>query len=284
MKTIRVVAALALCALAAAGAAAQDLSAYVVSTRVDWFSQKLVVDISLDLAKAGLRMPAARSEAGLAVTRDLADLARGGVFSLLVDSYRDVGQTTSDGTISVDDLLGFLNKGARTGARFSSDFASYRATYEFPLTRLSELFVRHTVPHEPPPSLRFVPTKRYTGVVIYAAGEYPVQGEHVDARLVPALFPRIYDETMSLVLERNMMDPAAIRRWGLVAYASDLSDPSLESRVGDDPLRIMAYRVFGTNRTDIVITEEDALKILNLADNRALLREGRVVVVLDAAE
>ncbi|MCX7023794.1 MAG: hypothetical protein NT080_04150 [Spirochaetes bacterium] len=259
-------------------------SPYVVGARIDWLGQKLVVDISLDLGKAALRMPQARSEAERMVTRDLSSLIKDAVFAILVDSWRDVGATTDDGTLGIDELLGLLGGGTRTSARFSGDFTKYLTSYEFALTRLSALYVRHSIPYDVPPSLRFVPTKPYTGIVIYAAGLYPVQGEFIKAALAPCLFPRIYDENMSLVLERNMMSPDAVRRWGTVAYAKELAGSSLEARVGDDPIRIMAYRVFGTNRTDIVITEEDSLKILNLPENRALLREGRIVVILDAPE
>jgi hypothetical protein len=51
--------------------------------------------------------------------------------------------------------------------------------------------------------------------------------------------------------------------------------------VGSNPLRILAREVFGLNPTDPVIDREDALKILSSENNRRLLREGRVVLVLN---
>jgi hypothetical protein len=56
---------------------------------------------------------------------------------------------------------------------------------------------------------------------------------------------------------------------------------SLEERVGDEPLKILAYEVFGTLRTDLVITRDDALRLLSRPENVRLITEGRVVIVCD---
>ncbi len=86
---------------------------------------------------------------------------------------------------------------------------------------------------------------------------------------------------MNTILERNIVEPDAIRRWGIVGYTDDLATAALEERTGDNPLRIAAMGVFGTARTDLIISREEALRILALPENRALLKEGRVVVVVD---
>ena len=54
-----------------------------------------------------------------------------------------------------------------------------------------------------------------------------------------------------------------------------------QDRVGKDPLRIKARQVYGTNRTDPVISDPDALRILTVPENLELLRHGKVVVILD---
>ena len=257
-------------------------SPYIVKTRIDWFNLKLVADIGLDLAKANLRMPAAGLEAQRMIARDLANLIKDDILGLLVDSSRNISSTMLDDTLNIEDLLESIKKCKRTDAHFSYDLNMYQTTWEFSLIDFSALYVRHTVPYEPPPSLYYVPTKSYSGIIIYAAGPFPVKGEFVNSRLFPCLFPRIFDSKMNLVLERNMMIPENLKKWGMVAYAADISSSALETRVGNDPLRIMAFNIFGSNRTDIVITEEDALKILNLPENRELLKNGRIVVIIDS--
>jgi hypothetical protein len=57
--------------------------------------------------------------------------------------------------------------------------------------------------------------------------------------------------------------------------------PEISAVVGDRPLRIHAAGVFGINPTDPVINREDALLIISTAENRSLLREGRLAIILD---
>jgi hypothetical protein len=91
---------------------------------------------------------------------------------------------------------------------------------------------------------------------------------------------------MGLVYDRNMTDSEA----GMVCYVSRESilarspsglDETLLSRVGTNPLRIMARGVFGETPTDPIIDREDARVNLTSEVNRRLLREGRVALVLD---
>ncbi|GAB1481739.1 hypothetical protein MASR2M78_05540 [Treponema sp.] len=51
-------------------------------------------------------------------------------------------------------------------------------------------------------------------------------------------------------------------------------------RVGKDPLRILARSLFGVRATDPIIDRDDALKIISSEENRRLLKEGRLVIVL----
>ena len=90
-------------------------------------------------------------------------------------------------------------------------------------------------------------------------------------RLTPSLFPKVWDASMNLVYEKNMVNPDTARQRGIVHYASSLEEGELSDRIGDDPLRIVARRVFGKNRTDPVISRDDALKILTDPANRKLL-------------
>jgi len=50
---------------------------------------------------------------------------------------------------------------------------------------------------------------------------------------------------------------------------------------GTGPLRIFARGVFGIKPTDLIIDDSDALLIISSQENRRLLSEGRVVIILD---
>jgi hypothetical protein len=91
---------------------------------------------------------------------------------------------------------------------------------------------------------------------------------------------------MNLIYERSMLE---IGNVNMVRYAPPQSifqrNPSglsaeLQQVVGDRPLRIFARGVFGINPTDLIIDRSDALLIIS-EENRRLLSEGRVVIVLD---
>jgi len=256
-------------------------SPYLAELQLDWRQGTMTVVVEMDLAASGIRLPSGRSEAEKAIARKAPDLVRDSIVSIVLDSYRTVDDSIDDGSINPEALRDFIEAGKRLDTAMSSDMARMRASYRWNLSELAGLYVRHTIPTALPEADRFVPTRAYTGIIVFVQGEYAVRGEHRPGRLVPSLFPRIFDDEMNPILSRNHVDPAALRAEGLAAFAKGLDDPVIELRAGDDPLRIMAYQIFGTLRTDIIITRTDALKILGDPANRELIRTGRIVFVMD---
>jgi len=163
---------------------------------------------------------------------------------------------------------------------------SFSATYSLGLDAVAALFLSGARPSSIRAPLQERPTRDYTGIVIYAKGELPVHGESISGKAEPCLFPRVYDDEMSLFLDRTIVAPEVlagsgeVAEGGVLGYASTLGVET-GKRVGEDPMRIMAKELFGDDRTDYIISREDALRILSSAANRELLRQGKVVVVLD---
>jgi hypothetical protein len=256
-------------------------SPYLAELQLDWQQGTMTAVVEMDLAASGIRLPSGRSEGERAIARKAPDLVRDTVTALVLDSYRTVDDSLDDGSIDPEALRDFIESGKRLDTVMSRDMARMRASYRWNLAELAGLYVRHTTPTALPEADRFVPTRAYTGIIIYVQGEYAVRGEHRSGHLIPSLFPRIYDDEMNPILSRNHVDPTAVRAGGIAAFARNLDDPVVERRAGDDPLRIMAYQIFGTLRTDIIITRTDALKILSDPANRELVRTGRIVFILD---
>lgn len=261
-------------------AAAAPGGAISAESKVDWVSRTLNIDVELDLAAAGIRLPAGRLEAERLVERELPGLSKPAVFAIPVDSWRDVGATASAGELDINGVVGLAASARRETAAFSRDMRRFEARYAISLDTVAGLYVRgqQAVPLRAP--LGYTPSRAYTGIVIYAEGELPVRGERVAERLRPCLFPRIYDEDMVPILERRNVDPGALAAWGPVGYAAAVG-AGADDRVGDDPLRVIARAVFGTNRTDIVLSRDDAARILALPENRKLVEEGRILVILE---
>jgi hypothetical protein len=283
-KALRRIAIILMAAATALAAASQEVSPdyYAVGERTDWEGRSLDISIDLDLVKAGLRLPSGRGEAERMIERDLPLILKEAVLGLPVDSRRSVEACIDDGTLVPDDLLGLADDVVPGTAAFSKNLRLFHADYSLPLEAVAALFIHHRTALLPDAPLEYRPTRDFTGIVIYAQGPLPVHGERATEALRPCLFPRIYDETMKVLLERNTVAPESLAAWGELGYATSL-DAAARRRVGDDPIRVDATAFFGTDRTDILLSQEDALKILASPANRGLLAAGRVIVIVSPA-
>ena len=152
---------------------------------------------------------------------------------------------------------------------------------------LASEFVTHTRTAPIDRRLGWTPHIDYTGILIYAADELPLFGTDELVVPGPALFPGFYyirepGDLLYRLAEKVHFGPLQLERTGPVAYTNDVQAVGHADRLGPRPLRILAAGVFGRTGTDLVLSEEDALQIMASEHNRALLREGRVVVVLAA--
>ena len=86
---------------------------------------------------------------------------------------------------------------------------------------------------------------------------------------------------MNLIYEKNIVDPDQAKKHSIVLYTGTLDDSEYRDRIGTEPLRIIARGVFGDNRTDPIISNEDAERILAKKENIELLRQGKIVIVCD---
>lgn len=264
---------------AAATAAAQP--AMSASSAMDWGTEQIHSNITLDTEKAGISLPTGRNAAIRQLDMEIPSLLKDTFFSIVVDSSNRLGDIVETGSVSLQELDEILEQGTKTPPAFSRDLATLSLNHTVSFARVGSLFIRHSKPYVPDMPLETTPTRTWTGILIDARGALPVHGEYVSDRLTPSLFPKIWDTSMNRVYEKNMVTPETARQRGIVHYASSLEEAELSDRIGNDPLRIAARQVFGTYRTDPVISRDDALKILTSAENRKLLAEGKVVIVCD---
>ena len=203
---------------------------------------------------------------------------------MVYDSYRSVADISRGNPDVLASLfsIGTDKKPEKIHLNANLDTVIVRYTYDlFPT--IMKVFTNHQVANEPEKVLSYVPSLDYTGIVIFAKGEYPIHGENNGkeryAGLTPSLRPRIYDDNMRLVAAPEMIDPVALTMWGVVAYTDSTDITKNSHRIGPFPLLTMARAVFGDNRTDLLIPEDSALKILSNANNRELIRQGRILII-----
>jgi hypothetical protein len=177
----------------------------------------------------------------------------------------------------------------RESAAFARDLHAVVVVYRFPLfgeQGLAASFVQHERAFPVPRLLGFAPARSFTGLVILARASSRATARPARANR-PALLPRLYDEDLNPVLSAEMCDPQALRKWGVAAYAYSGEEAALQAfqdRIGTTPLRTMARGVFGRNATDILLSTEVARQLLTRQHNRDLLREGKILILIDPPE
>ncbi|MDR0637308.1 MAG: polymerase [Spirochaetaceae bacterium] len=257
---------------------------------IDWEKMELSFEISLDLAESGNKLPAGRTASEAELNRLYPVLARPVLEGLPVDSSSTVGSCIEEGRLDpsftddiaamADDLPPFL----------STDFRSIRSVYKLDIsaaaTRITAQISSRQGPALAEPPLNPADSGAYTGIIIIADGELPIHGKRAAALPLPSLAPKIWDSGMNLLFDRNKTQNGAIPFYYMDAENIFSSRPGglssgAEAVVGTNPLRIIAVEVFGERPTDLVIATTDAVKILSNEDNRRLLREGKLVIILN---
>jgi hypothetical protein len=274
--------------LTALGGNAQEAGADIRGT-VSWERMEITAAVTLDLPSAGIRIPVERSRAEELIRAEYPRLIRSCLLSLPVDSSGTVEDKINQGELSLSAVNTFIRSSRQVPPALSPDLASMSSQYTIDMYTVAASLIRHRRPAEITRTLTPSPAAAYTGIIIIADRDLPVQGRTVLAPIQPCLFPKIWDTENNLIYERNMVEPGIGRSSGIVRYVTENAlfrpTPSgLEGELlewaGPNPLRIIARGVFGIRPTDPVIDREDALLIISSEENRQLLREGKVILVV----
>lgn len=112
--------------------------------------------------------------------------------------------------------------------------------------------------------------KSYSGLIIDARG----------LEVKPAMYPKLITSSKKVIYDIKNANPNIVIQKGLVGYKEDLEKAKNSSRVGDNPLVIEALSVEGEYGADIVLTEKDATKILEVNSATNFLSKAKVVIVI----
>jgi hypothetical protein len=269
---------------AAAGASIVSEPGYAVTGMVDWAAGAIDVEISHALNPATPSLVRAKGDAEAEIQSRLSDFLIRAIANVTVDSSHTFGDLLG----ADPELFARVSQLARGGLKdeifLSSDFSSLTMHYSLSLFGAQGI-VSPLYPSRETPIRRrlgYVTTRKFTGVLISAAGILPESGTTRMVTARPALFPRLWDEQMNLVLDKGMCSPQALSRWGMVGYAQKLDDPVVSLRAGVLPLRLAARAVFGDKATDIMISTDGVRQLLALPENISLLQQGKIVIVYNS--
>lgn len=253
-----------------------------VKSSVQWEKGFFLSETSMNIKAAGLTMPSARGTGVERINMELPLLVKEALFTLPVDSSNTLEDAVAQGIITLDQVAQIISDGETGASYFKDNMETLTIPHSTLLTNIGAVFIKHSTPYIQESFLDYTPTRQYTGIIIDARGTLPVHGESVNERLQPCLFPKIWDTNMNLIYERNTVEPETAKKFGLVQYTDISGSKNYENRVGRDPLRITARAIFGQNRTDILISREDAKKIYGQEENINLLKQGRVLIICDS--
>lgn len=207
-----------------------------------------------------------------------------------------------------NERISFLLEGFVQGAQVvttSKSGSTVNVSLQAPIRGVQGLLTKiygFYIPEPPPPKVEPIKpivisqAKAFTGVVI-------------DARKVsitPALFPKITDTQNREVYSVGQVKQEQLQKRGMASYAlvsrdakisklfpramvvqasfsPSTSSPSqsLVKRQGESPLLVQVHSVDGTIPSDIVLTDQDAAKLAGIGENTDILKDCRVVIVMN---
>lgn len=251
------------------------------TSRIDWTKSEFISDIYLDTQKAEIAIPSGKKTAMSVTEKQIPALIKDQLLSINVSSDKQLGDLVLDGSITLEQITDLIDSGKKSPGIFTGGTLTMKTVHTLNLKEISAFLIKHHFPYKNPKPIETVASRAYTGIIIDARGKLQVHGEFVEDKTEPSFFPKIWDKEMNLIYERNMAEPENVEKNGLVRYDWRDDESFYQDRIGRDPLRIQAREVYGEIRTDPVISREDALKILTVPENLELLRQGKVVILLD---
>lgn len=250
-------------------------------SRINWVTKDFTSELSLDVEKTNLQMPSGKKSASMQIKSKMPQLIQTPLLSLFNDSNTALADMLIQNQLTFDQIQDFILSGYKTPDVFTKDMKNLNTTNKNNINDIEKLLVHHTVASKITVPINTVFSRAYTGIIIDARGSYPVHGEYIESEVYPSLFPQVWDENMNPIFERNMVDPEVVKESGLCGFHYSEDNYLYQDRIGADPLYIRATQVYGRNRTDPVIKSKDALKILSIPENRQLIKEGKVVILLN---
>ena len=248
---------------------------------INWVTRDFTTELAMDTEASGLNMPSGKKTASRQIKSKMPPLIQGPLLSLFHDSEKNLSDMVIDEQITLDQIYHFIMGGYKTPDVFSQDLKYLQTKNTVNTNNLTKQLIRHNYSYNPEKPIEIVASRAYSGIIIDARGALPVHGEYVKSETFACFFPRVWDEEMETVYERNIVNPQIIKEKDMVAYHYSDDTTLYEDRIGGDPLYIKAIQVFGRNRTDPVIKHKDALKIFTIPENVELLKQGKVVILLD---
>ena len=212
----------------------------------------------------------------------------------IVNGVNVTSETTVSGAM-FDDVIKTQVQGAIRGARkvgepkYLSD-TSVEVVYEVSMNNISRALLPMA---ERAPVLSYESVAE-TGTTTVAAGQgggaaaapasSGVTGIIIDGSglgLRPAMSPRILNQSGTVLYGPGQYDRDYAAANGVVGYAKTLGQAKADTRVQGNPLVLRGASASGTAKTDVIISNADAKKLVSAGRSAGLLQDCRIMFVLN---
>ncbi len=252
-----------------------------VDYSVNWEKQQLeivIISIFSDITKS---LPSVKYSAEKNINKRLNYILLNGIELLTIDSRTKGADFIKMHPYTVNSIFNTVPSMIKEHSLFTPDFKSLNVKYTLNIyPDIAAMFIPHSRVSTVTPILGFIPSADFSGIVIYVDNILPMYGKQNTGSFSPSLFPKIFDEKLNLVIGPLMVDPKRIMESGIVGYQG-LSDSLDLTRIGQNPLKIKARKIFGINNTDLIISKRDADKILSRENNIDLITQGKILIIHD---
>ena len=252
-----------------------------ITTDVDWEKKTLQVEMTAPISEES-NQPTGRYKTEQFIIRKTPVTTGEVLLPLIVNSSNTLEDLVERDPVLLRKLENLSQVMQKIFTTATPDRKKLTVRYELPLfPYVADLLIHHEKPFSYPLNPSYVPNEEFTGIVIYAAEPLPwIDSGREDEILMPCLFPRLFTPERKEIHSMELTYPEALSRWGNAGYSYSTNISQISDRVGVYPYRTMARAIYGTKKTDLILSEEAATMISGSQHNRELLRQGKVIIIL----
>ncbi len=251
---------------------------------INWGSGKIAATGFSEPAQKQTSGQAIRNEAPSAARQKAVNILAGLVGGLSLSGGRTVADTMDRVPSIAEKISEMVRSAPVVQQRFLSDGAAEIVIEMSIYGGFSQLILPEDIRHIEAIQSMNVTKENQGPTEKTGAGGSPTGGLVIDARdlgITPAMMFTVFDENGRSVYGSAYVSREYAVQWGMAAYVRRIPTGNDFTRVAPGPLVIKGLRAVGDGRTDIVISNADAIKLKGAVENLILLRQGRVAVVLD---
>ncbi|MGL1893277.1 MAG: hypothetical protein OCD02_16700 [Spirochaetaceae bacterium] len=260
--------------------ASEDPNAAIWNKTINWEKNRIDIHIKTPLKNSESTLAYKRLKAENWINDNLTDIFFKNILDIQINSLDTVSEIINKKPeiyFKLDNLGESIE--SKTNV-LSTNLEYLDSVYSFSIyPDFVNVFYTNSNHNKVPKKLDHLDYGDFSGLIIYVPEGIPSYKKQDKASLTKVLFPRIFDEDMNLIMDLSMVEPEYMKKWGMVIYGNSFDENLYQKRIGISPLRIIAKGLFGTNNSDIIISKEEADKLIGSTKNLNIISQSRILII-----